>query len=62
MPEQQEREPRSVPPAFGELLASCAAADAVSRPPRAPSRPERERREAAVVAGGKPDREERDAA
>ncbi|MEE1928039.1 hypothetical protein V1J52_07490 [Streptomyces sp. TRM 70351] len=41
MPEQK-RAPRSVPdasgaggapPAFGELLASCAAAEAISRPP-----------------------------
>jgi hypothetical protein len=62
MPEQQEREPRSVSPEFSELLASCAAADAVSRPPEAPSRPVRERREAAAVAGAKPERKERGAA
>jgi hypothetical protein len=57
--QQRERRPRSVPPAFGELLASCAAADAVSQPPRAPSCPER--REVAVAEPA-PGREERDAA
>ncbi|AIS00026.1 hypothetical protein [Streptomyces glaucescens] len=44
-PERDETRPRAVPAvSMRDLLASCAAATAVSTPPREPRRPEAEQR------------------
>ncbi|MEV6779890.1 hypothetical protein [Streptomyces syringium] len=45
------------PPSMRDLLASCAAADAVSTPPKAPSAPEAPGTDGAAGANGAEERE-----